>query len=99
MPKWYRFCMFGGMGPQKPGCTVFQGLLLHPKCMESSQISFQGILAWCASFGTSAKSLRESALNTLTGRGHMVVASEKTNGHNSVVCKAIHLKFSLLLGL
>ena len=26
MPKWYRFCMFGGMGPQKPGCTVFQGL-------------------------------------------------------------------------
>ena len=29
----------------------------------------------------------------------MVVASEKTNGHNSVVCKAIHLKFVLLLGL
>ena len=29
----------------------------------------------------------------------MVVASEKTNGHNSVVCKAIHLKFGLLLGL
>ena len=28
----------------------------------------------------------------------MVVASEKTNGHNSVVCKAIHLKFGLLLG-
>ena len=67
--------------------------------MESSQILFQGILAWCASFGTSAKSLRESALNTLTGRGHMVVESEKTNGHNSVVCIAINQKFSLLLGL
>ena len=67
--------------------------------MEPSQILFQGILAVCASFGTSAKSLRESALNTLTGRGHMVVASEKTNGHNSVVCKAIHLNFDLLLGL
>ena len=68
MPKWYRFCMFGGTGPQIPGCNVFQGL---------SQILFQDILAWCVSFGTSAKSLRESAHNTLTGRGHMVVASEK----------------------
>ena len=29
----------------------------------------------------------------------MVVASEITNGHNSVVCKAIYLKFSLLLDL
>ena len=29
----------------------------------------------------------------------MVVASEKTKGQNSVVCKAINLKFGLLLGL
>ena len=86
-------------GPSKTGVYRASRAIIPPQVHGVISNFVSGHFGLERIFGTIAKSLCESALNTLTGRGHMVVASEKTNGHNSVVCKAIHLKFGLLLGL